>query len=125
MDSGPGACAPSRNDDPLDVSGFMESMVWMLKFCTTSILATDAHARLSTPVQQPHRPAIVYEVTHNQSRHHEESHRPYRYACCAHSFLPHLHANLMANPSIAQRAKSLNPPQYAPNSPVGQGFKTE
>jgi hypothetical protein len=27
VDSGPGACAPSRNDDPLDMSGFMESMV--------------------------------------------------------------------------------------------------
>jgi len=27
MDSGPGAYAPSRNDDPLDVTGFMESMV--------------------------------------------------------------------------------------------------
>jgi hypothetical protein len=27
MDSGPGARAPSRNDGPLDVSGFMESMV--------------------------------------------------------------------------------------------------
>jgi hypothetical protein len=26
MDSRPGAYAPSRNDDPLDVSGFMESM---------------------------------------------------------------------------------------------------
>jgi len=26
MDSGPGAYAPSRNDDPLDVTGFMESM---------------------------------------------------------------------------------------------------
>jgi hypothetical protein len=27
MDSGPGAYAPSRNDDPPDVSGFMESIV--------------------------------------------------------------------------------------------------
>jgi hypothetical protein len=27
MDSGPGAYAPSRNDDPLDVIGFTESMV--------------------------------------------------------------------------------------------------
>jgi hypothetical protein len=27
MDSGPGADAPSRNDDPLDVSGFVESIV--------------------------------------------------------------------------------------------------
>jgi hypothetical protein len=27
MDSGPGADAPSRNDDPLDVSSFVESIV--------------------------------------------------------------------------------------------------
>jgi hypothetical protein len=26
MDSGPGDYAPSRNDEPLDVSGFMESI---------------------------------------------------------------------------------------------------
>jgi hypothetical protein len=27
MDSGPGACTPSRNDNPLDVSGFTVDQV--------------------------------------------------------------------------------------------------
>ena len=53
MDSGPGADAPSRNDDPLDVSGFVESIVSDLSH--RAGLGADPSAAALPPTRKPPR----------------------------------------------------------------------